>query len=248
MTDAQALAKLLRAESILKQTKAGYTPTGPRWKVGMPLLWDVRQGVSSLLGTKLAVAHGLLKETEQGYDRNAPRWQKAMGIIDEVQQALHTRPVPNLGPVLKGDKSLLLWVPTHETGGLFPITNSHYPAFDSGFGQTGREIVAPERLVVRKQSSAAGADAFYATGASTIEYWFGHLVQAPATGVWIDRGEHMGTIAHISQSDGGPHFHCGLDCRKLIGHDLKWGRTGHGPDYTFGSPTYGQQIAQALAT
>jgi hypothetical protein len=148
----------------------------------MPILWDVRQSISStILGSKLAVAHGLLKETEKGYDPNAPNWNKAMTLIDNVEQALHTHPVPNLGPVLKGDKSLLLWVPTHETGGLFPITNSHYPAFDSGFGQNGREIVAPERLVVRKQSSAAGADAFYATGASTIEYWFGHLVQAPAT-------------------------------------------------------------------
>lgn len=249
MTDAQALARLIRVESILKQTKAGYDPTGPRWKIAMPMLWGVRQTISStVLGARLAEAHGLLKETEKGYDPHAPRWHDAMALIDGVQADLHRPPVPNLGPVLKGDKSLLLWVPTHETGGLFPITASHYPAFDSGFGQTGRTIVAPERLRVRKQSSAAGADAFYATGASTIEYWFGHLVHAPATGVWFDRGDEMGVIAHIGQADGGPHFHTGLDCRKLIGRDLAWGRTGHGPDYTFGSPTYGQQLARALAT
>lgn len=246
MTDGQALAKLLKAESILKQTKAGFTPTGPRWSVAMPILWEVRTEIqSTALGAKLAEAHGILKQTEGGYDRHAPRWQKAMKLIDSVEQALHN-PMPVLGPVLKGDKSLLLWVPTHETGGLHPITGSYYPAFDSGFGQVGRTIVAPERLRVRRQSSAAGADAFYATGASSIEYWFGHLVRAPATGTWFDKGGAMGTIARIAQSDGGPHFHCGLDCRKLIGHDLVWGRTGHGPDYTFGSPTYGQQLAKAL--
>lgn len=249
MNDAQALAKLLKAESILKQTEAAYSETGPRWKIAMPLLWEVRKDINStVLGEKLAVAHGLLKETEKGYDPQAPRWQKAMAIIDDVEAELHRTPVPNLGPVLKGDKSLLLWVPTHQTDGLFRGTGSHYPAFDSGFGQVGRTIVAPERLKVRRQSSAAGADAFYATGVSKIEYWFGHLVRAPATGTWFDQGDSMGVIARIAMSDGGPHFHTGLDCRKLIGKDLKWGRRGNGPDYTFGSPTYGQQLAKELAS
>ena len=149
MNDAQALAKLLKAESILKQTEAAYSETGPRWKIAMPLLWEVRKDINStVLGEKLAVAHGLLKETEKGYDPQAPRWQKAMAIIDDVEAELHRTPVPNLGPVLKGDKSLLLWVPTHQTDGLFRGTGSHYPAFDSGFGQVGRTIVAPERLKV----------------------------------------------------------------------------------------------------
>src|SRR4029077_12453633 len=118
VTDAQALAQLLRIEATLKQTKAGYSPTRPRWKTAMPALWKVRLGIeSTVLGEKLAAAHGLLKETEHGYDPHAQPWHKAMELIDEVEQALHRRPVPNLGPVLKGDKSLLLWVPTHETGG-----------------------------------------------------------------------------------------------------------------------------------
>lgn len=249
MTDAQALAQLLRVETTLKQTTAGYSPTGPRWKTAMPALWKVRTGIeSTVLGEKLAAAHGLLKETEKGYDPTAPRWREAMERIDDVEQALHRRPVPNLGPVLKGDKSVLLWVTTHQTAGLHKLTGSYYPAFDSGFGQVGRAIVAPERLRVRRQSSAAGADAFYATGlGSLIEWWFGHLVSAPATGRVFERGEQMGTIARIAQSDGGPHFHAGLDCRKLIGHDLKWGRNGNGPDYTFYKHTIGQQLALELA-
>lgn len=154
--------------------------------------------------------------------------------------------MPNLGPVIRGEKSALLWAPTHNTDGL-EYTGSRYPAFDSAFGRTGAIIVAPERLRVRRQSSAEGADAFYATGVSGIEWWFGHLKVAPATGSWFDKGEKMGNVAWISPADGGPHLHAGLDCRKLIGKDLKWGRNGNGPDYTFGSPTIGQQLAKELA-
>ena len=248
MKDSTALAKLLKAESLLKQTTVGYTPAGTRWKVAMPLLWEVRQGISSTaLGAALSKAHGILKETEKGYDPHAPRWREAMELIDGVEEELRTPPVPALGPALRGDKSVLLWAPTHNTDGL-EYTGSKYPAFDSGFSQPGRIIVAPERLRVRRQSSAAGADAFYATGVSTIEWWFGHLVHAPATNRWFNQGEAMGEIARIAMADGGPHLHTGMDCRKLIGRDLRWGRNGNGPDYTFGSPTVGVQLAKALAT
>lgn len=251
MNDAERLAKLLRAESTLKRTTRGYTPDGVFWRTGMPLLWEVRQSLgSSANGKALAEAHGTLKLTEKGYSPTAPRWKKAMGLIDRVEADLHRSPVPDLGPVIRGDKPVLLWVPTHNTDGL-EYTGSRYPAFDSAFGRVGAVIVAPERLRVRRQSSADGADAFYATGVSTIEWWFGHLVSAPATGRWFERGEQMGKVARIAASDGGPHLHAGMDCRKLIGRDLLYGgqrKPSDRPrDYTFGSPTIGVQLAKALA-
>lgn len=250
MTNQQRLTKLLRVESILKQTRAGYTPTGPRWRVAMPMLWQLRTELGdSSDGRALAEAHGLLKQTEKGYEPTAPRWKEAMKLIDSVEDNLHRPPVPALGPMLQGDKSALLWVPTHNTDGL-EYTGSRYPAFDSGFGQTGHVVIAPERMRVRRQSSAAGADAFYATGASEIEWWIGHIVSAPATGRWLDKGDRISTIARIAASDGGPHLHTGMDCRKLVGHDLLYGgqrKPSDRPrDYTFGSPPIGAQLAAGL--
>lgn len=248
MTDAQALNQLLQAESLLKRTTKGYTPTGIYWKRAMPMLWAVRvdQG-PSVNGKKLAEAHGLLKETEKGYDPFAPRWKKAMALIDQVEADLDKPPVPHLGPIVRGDKSVLLWAPTHKTAGLHEVTGFWYPAFDSAFGGAGRVVIAPERMKVTKQSSAAGADAFYATGVSGIDWWIGHIISSPATGTWLDKGERISTIARIAASQGGPHLHTALQTTKLIGRELMWGRNGNGPDYSFGSPTIGQQLAKALA-
>lgn len=257
MTNRQALEQLLKTEALLKSTKAGYAPDRPIWKRAMPMLWKVREGVGDpALGAKLAQAHGILRETTKGYEPTAPRWRKAMALIDQVEAELHRPPVPDLGPVVRGDKPLLLWAPTHNTDGLLHSPNvpkanggngSNYPAFDSAFGGTGRVVTAPERLRVTGQSSAEGADAFYALGLSGIGYWFGHIVSSPATGHWFDRGERLGQVAKIAMSDGGPHLHVGMDTRRLIGHDLEWGAHGNGPDYTFGSPTVGVQLAKALA-
>ena len=252
MTDRQRLGKLVRAESYLKRTTAGYTPTGMWWKRGMPLLWEVRQSLGqSPDGVALANAHGILKHTEHGYTPRAHRWREAMALIDGVEANLHRPPVPNLGPVIPGGKPILLEAPTHNTDGLFsssrvPKANggkgSHYPAFDFGW-KAGVEIIAPEPLVVTGQSSAMGADAFYALGESGIGQWYGHLVKAPATGREFGRGQRLSVIAAIPGAD---HGHVGFDCRRLIGHDLRWGRNGNGPDYTYGSPAIGAQLAAAL--
>jgi hypothetical protein len=242
MTDRQRLDKLLQAEKLLKQTKKGYSPTGPFWKRAMPLLWEVRESLAGDMGLKLAKAHGLLKETVRGYDPRGSKWRPAMALIDQVQDELAAPKVPVLGPSVAGDKSVMLFAPTHNTDGLVG-----YPAFDSGW-QAGRRVLAVERLKVTRQSSAAGADAFYATGVSGIDYWYGHIVQAPATGSWFDKGDQVGTIARIAASQGGPHLHLGLNTVRLIGHTLAYGRTGHGPDYTMGSPTIGVQLTKALST
>jgi hypothetical protein len=244
MTDAQRLSELLQAESWLKNTKAGYGPDRPWWKRAMPKLWKVRLSLRGTeLGNLLAEAHGLLKLTEKGYDPRAPRWRDAMRLIDQVETSLARPPIPNLGPVEPGGKPILLQQLSHETAGLFPRTGSHFPAWDFGW-DAGDVIVAPEPLRVTKQSSAQGADAFYVEGESTIEYWVGHVQRAPATGERFRRGEIIARIAAIPGVD---HGHIGVNAKPLIGRDLRWGRNGNGPDYTWGAPTIGNQLTLALA-
>lgn len=248
MTDRERLNKLLECEVWLKRTTRGYAPDRPYWKRAMPLLWEVRL---SMRGTEdgqlLAEAHGALKKTEKGYDPHAPNWKYAMTRIDWVEAGLAAPPVPYLGVITPGGKPLGLETLTHETDGLFgspnnPDPKSHYPALDFGW-DTGEVIYAPEPLIVTTQSSAAGADAFYATGDSTIKYWFGHIVRAPATGTRFKIGDVVGRIAAIPNVD---HGHLGVNARSLLGHDLKWGRNGNGPDYTYGSPTIGRQLAEGM--
>jgi hypothetical protein len=242
MTDRQRLDKLLRAEGFLKRTTAGYTPTGVWWRNGMPLLWEVRQDMGgSVDGLRLAQAHGLLKQTDHGYDPRASRWREAMGLIDGVEANLAKPPVPTLGPAVKGGKTLLLEAPTHNTDGLKRVTGSEYPAVDLGF-LTGLPALAVEPLWVTRQSSSQGGDAFYATGDSGLKYWYGHLTGVPATGRRFKRGDVVGRIAAIPGAD---HLHIGVDARALLGHDLTWGKP-VGRDYTFGGPTYGQQLARGL--
>jgi len=144
--------------------------------------------------------------------------------------------VPDLGPVFMGEESILFWRLTHNTDGI-----PHYPAKDGGW-RAGRSVIAPETIVVTDQSGSQGGDAFYASGASTIEYWFGHLVRAPATGTKILKGLPVGTIANIPWSDGGPHLHLGINAAPLIGHDLMHTDYGHQE-----AATVGRQLAIALA-
>lgn len=249
MTDRERLAKLQECEVWLKRTTRGYSPDRPYWKRAMPLLWEVRL---SLRGTEdgqlLAEAHGFLKLTEKGYDPYAPNWKKAMSRIDWVEAGLAAPPPPFLGIVTPGGKPLGMESLTHKTDGLLgspnsPDPKSNYPALDFGW-DTGEVVYAPEPLVVTKQSSAQGADAFYATGESTIKYWVGHIVSSPRDGTRFKRGDVVGRIASIPNAD---HCHLGVNARSLLGgRDLKWGRNGNGPDYTYGSPTISRQLADYM--
>lgn len=151
-----------------------------------------------------------------------------------AQHPLHK--VPDLGPIYRGGRSLLLQDLTHETGGV-----PGYPAFDDGW-KAGRAVIAPERILVTQQSGAQGGDAFYCRGDSTIEYWIGHVVTAPATGTRFRKGATLGTIANIPYYDGGPHVHTGIDAKPLIGHELV-----HKTNYTHGAPTVGEQIRKWAA-
>lgn len=251
LSDRQRLSMLLDAEALLKQTTRGYTPTGTYWRRAMPLLWTVRMDMRNTHdGLLLAEAHGLLKNTQKGYDPYAWRWREAFERIDYVEAGLAAPPVPYLGPVVRGDKPLLLQVLTHETAGLYgnpnsPDPKSHYPALDLGW-HAGVDMIAPEPMTVTQQSSAQGADAYYADGESGIRYWVGHIVRALANGVRIARGAVLGKIAIIPGVD---HGHLGVNARHLLnGRDLLWGKYGNGPDYTYGSPTIGRQLERGMAT
>lgn len=181
-----------------------------------------------------------LRKTEEGYkdNPNGPNWRNAFRKLEELQADLAKPPVPLLGPVLEGDKAMLEYAPTHNTDGV-----PNHPAFDAGFGQAGRWVIAPETLTVTKQSGAVGGDAVYARGASGIEYWIGHIGPPPATGVKFPKGSRITRIADQSGTD---HVHWGLDVRPLTGQGLKYGANGDGPDYTWGSPSIGAQLKRML--
>ena len=182
-----------------------------------------------------------LRKTEKGYKPTGgtgPNWENAAAKRDRLLASLESPPVPNLGPVLEDGLAMLLMAPTHNTDGV-----PNHPAFDTGFGQAGRWILAPEKLTITRQSGAQGGDAVFAVGASKIEYWIGHIGVAPATGKVFLKGAR---IARIADQAGTDHVHWGLDTRPLTGRTLKYGRNGNGPDYTWGSPTIGAQLAAAL--
>jgi hypothetical protein len=181
-----------------------------------------------------------LRKTVEGYKThpNGTWWKRAMPKLDRAIKELHVPPVPALGPVLEDGLSILLLAPTHDTDGV-----PGYPAFDTGFGQAGRWVIAPEKLTVTQQSGAQGGDAVYAEGVSKIRYWIGHITPAPATGRVFVKGARISRIANQSATD---HVHVGLDVRPLTGQSLKYGANGNGPDYTWGAPTIGAQLAKGM--
>jgi hypothetical protein len=181
-----------------------------------------------------------LKKTREGYvtHPDGTWWSKAMPKLDRAIKELQVPPVPALGPVLENGLDILLLACTHNTDGV-----AHHPAFDTGFGQAGRWVIAPERLTITRQSGAMGGDAVFALGASHIDYWIGHITPAPATGTTFAKGARIARIANQSATD---HVHWGLDVRPLIGRDLLYGANGNGPDYTWGAPTIGAQLTRGM--
>jgi hypothetical protein len=161
------------------------------------------------------------------------------GVVDrrgdfllKKHAALHpARKVPDLGPIYRGGRSLLLQDLTHETDGI-----DGFPAFDDGW-RAGRVVIAPERLTVTVQSGSQGGDAFFARGDSKIEYWIGHLTRSPANGTVFAKGATMSQIAAIPASQGGPHVHTGINAKPLCGFELL-----HHTNYTHGAPTVGEQL------
>lgn len=139
--------------------------------------------------------------------------------------------VPNLGPVYVGGQSILHHDLTHETDGL-----PGYPAFDDGW-VAGRQVIAPEDMVITRIGSAQGGSSVYATGRSLMRYWFGHVALPSPLGP-VKKGR---AFAVISSHESPPHVHVGIDAKPLIGHELI-----HHTDYSHGAPTVGAQLTKAL--
>jgi len=179
-----------------------------------------------------------LRLTRDGFDTFGGHWKRAWPKLEQLYEDLEPNPLPMLGPVVRGGKSLLNVSLTHNTDGI-----AHYPAFDDGW-VVGREVIAPEDLtVIAPYTSSNPGAAFYALGKSRLRYWFGHLTSSPRIGTRFARGNRIGVIA-AQQT---PHVHTGVNVELLWGdgQQLKYGRTGRGPDYTNGAPTIGVQLRQA---
>jgi hypothetical protein len=177
-----------------------------------------------------------LKKTVIGYHPAGGHWGEAELLLDALENDLLPKKLPAIGAVWKGGRSVLMQDLTHPTSGI-PL----YPAFDDAFVE-GREVIAPEDLRVQKSSSSRPGDAFYATGASHIRYWFGHLLDAPPVGKTFKRGAVMGEVGP-NQVGGGPHVHVGVNVELLFG---KGKELEHNTNYTHGAPFVGAQLKKLL--
>lgn len=140
--------------------------------------------------------------------------------------------VPALGPVYNGGPSVLQYDLTHETRGV-----DLYPAFDTAFS-AGTGLIAPEPLTIGAQSGATPGEAFFAVGASLIDYWFGHLDRTQPTGRKFAKGDLLGRVVATSIG-GGPHAHVGINVERLWGAGRQ---LDHHDNYTHGAPLIGDQL------
>jgi len=98
-------------------------------------------------------------------------------------------------------------------------------------------ILAPERIVVdTKDSSASPGEAFYATGASKIRWWFAHLMDDHPLGTVFQKGAVIGRTLPTSVG-GGTHSHIAINLIPVTGRHARYGRDGDGPQYTHGPYT-----------
>jgi len=183
--------------------------------------------------------------TKQGFvqwdeNREGTHWRDWLRKMQKLEADLLPDPLPAFGPIRRGGKNFLTYQLTHNTDGI-PL----YPAFDDNWG-VGTISIAPEPMVVISPytSSNPGA-ACYMRGASKIEYWIGHLTRSPRIGTRFVKGQEIGRS--VAQS-GAEHTHWGINVEALLGRgkQLRYGANGNGPDYTYGSPSIGVQLRDAL--
>lgn len=167
------------------------------------------------------------------------RWQYRVWTPPVIPKP---NPVPDLGPLYYGGASVLSHSLTHNTDGSPELTR-YYPAFDDGW-IAGRTVLAVENLIVAAASGANPGEAFYGAGESKLAYWYGHLTSAPSVGTEFEKGQPVSRIYNQGKKS---HVHLGIDARALANLTLLYGATGHGPDYTYGSPTVGVQLREALS-
>lgn len=153
-------------------------------------------------------------------------------LVRETKTLIAPRSAPNLGPIVDGGQLLLDQDLTHPTSGI-PL----YPAFDDAFA-VGYDVLAPERMVVSRDSSSNPGRAFYATGDSKLKYWFAHLDRTHYAGQVFNKGAFVGNVAP-NYIGGGPHCHVGVNVELLLG----WGeQLAHRTNYTHGAPTIRAQL------
>lgn len=189
-----------------------------------------------------------LELTKEGYDPAGGHWRRALGKLQELDDDLAppvkpSAKLPELGPVTRGGKSLLTHSLTHQTSGI-----ALFPALDTAWG-AGTTVIAAENCVVdTKDTSANPGEALYLKGDSGLRYWLAHIDRDHPLGKRFEKGAFLGkTVA--TDIGGGPHAHWGINAEKFLGRgkQLKYGRDGNGPDYTFGSPTIGAQLRKTLS-
>ena len=163
-------------------------------------------------------------------------WKRALADLNRLERSLKD-PVPALGPVWVGGKSILEHDLTHATSGLVL-----YPAFDDAFNQ-GRVIIAPEAMTVTRMSTSRPGLAFFAAGRSKIDYWFGHLDRTHPAGTKFRKGDAVGKVA-ANNIGGGPHVHVGINVERLLGPGRQ---LAHHTNYTHGAPLIGVQLRKALS-
>ena len=167
-------------------------------------------------------------------------WEAAMESLNKLERDLAAQPDwVNIGPVTKPGASLLDMSLTHKTVGI-PL----FPAVDLAWG-AGVPMYAPEAVVVdTKDTSASPGEALYLRGASGMRYWFGHLDQDHPIGKSFRKGAIIART--VNQPPGmTDHGHVGVNAERFLGagKQLKYGKTGNGPDYTTGSPRIRTQLA-----
>jgi hypothetical protein len=177
----------------------------------------------------------------KGYNPHGTHYRAVMEALDilEKNAAAQIPKIPNLGPMTPGGRSILDEDFTHMTSGL------GWPAFDLAFsGDPGpsRVLIAPEALVVdTKDSSAHPGEAFYATGASGIRYWVGHLKDDWPLGKRFAKGAKIGDTIPTSIG-GGTHGHIAINLIPVTGRHARYGAEGDGPNYTHGPYTLRREL------
>lgn len=188
-----------------------------------------------------------LKLTTKGWKEEpvgeGSEWEAAMALLDRVQKDLAPKPKAgweNIGPITKPGASLLDYSLTHKTDGI-----NLFPAVDLAWG-SGVSLYAPEACIIdTKDTSASPGEAIYLTLASGIRLWIGHLQTDHPIGKRFAKGALLGKTAY--QPNKKAHGHVGVNAEKYLGRgrQLKYGRTGNGPDYTTGSPRIRTQLIAA---
>ncbi len=178
-----------------------------------------------------------------GYNPHGSHYKAVMEVLNTLEKnaAAQIPKIPNLGSVVKGGPSILDMDFTHMTTGL------GWPAFDTALtGDPGpsMEVFAPEAIVVdTKDSSSSPGEAFYATGASGIRYWFAHLKDDHPLGKRFKKGDKVGDTLPTTVG-GGTHLHLAVNLIPVTGRHARYGRDGNGPNYTHGPYTLRRELAR----